>query len=220
MRQDDDNSFDFENLQEHAKTHINFNPSLTQKLPEDLSSLNDIEVLRQEIYRLRTESRGFGQRLKVETESKKKWESISRQREKDLLDQQKQNKFIKESLDTEKKAHVRTQNGLRLKTERLKIVEAQQQKDRDKVNKNSDKKDRVKQAEYTQATFIVTDNDLAKGNGKDSVLSNMKQNNSVAFPERRGSRMQEEHGEAEKDPAKMSRIELLRAGLANKAPFM
>ena len=69
---------------------------------------------------------------------------------------------------------------------------------------------------------MVTDDDLAKGNGRDSVLSTMKNNNSVAFPERRGSKMKDEDKDAnvEKDPSKMSRIELLRAGLAHKAPFI
>ena len=74
----EDSSFGFENTQEHAKTHLNFNPSMTQNMPEDLSQYNDIEVMRQEIYRLRTESRDLNKRLKVEADSKKKWEAISR----------------------------------------------------------------------------------------------------------------------------------------------
>lgn len=71
---------------EGAKTQTSFNG----KLPEDLTSIDDLNTLRAEVNKLRTESRGLQKRLKAEKQSKDRWEQISRQREQDLSKTQEQ----------------------------------------------------------------------------------------------------------------------------------
>jgi len=57
-------------MNEGARTHSGFHG----KLPEDLSSVDDLNALRAEINKLRTESRGLTKRLKAEKQSKERWE--------------------------------------------------------------------------------------------------------------------------------------------------
>lgn len=77
MRQSGASEFDGWKNEGAANTHNGFKG----KLPEDLSSVEDLNALRAEINKLRTESRGLQKRLKAEKQSKERWEQISRQRE-------------------------------------------------------------------------------------------------------------------------------------------
>ena len=61
---------------------MQFNPK--SKLPEDLANFEDLEAMRNEIYKLRTESRGLKMRVKQEKESKQRWEAISQKKDAEL----------------------------------------------------------------------------------------------------------------------------------------
>ena len=70
------------------RTFSNFNTK--GGLPDNLELCDDLEAMRNEIHKLRTESRGLAQRLKKETENRNRWEEVSRQKEQDMADQAKQ----------------------------------------------------------------------------------------------------------------------------------
>lgn len=158
-------------------TQMQFNPK--SKLPDDLSSFGDVEAMRNEIYKLRTESRGLKMRVKQEKESKQRWEAISQKKDAELTATQSQLNSTLSNLERERDEHKKTQTGMKLKMERLKIIEST----------NNDLKQQLFSKERkenpTQATHVVTDDDLIKG--KDQALNYMKANNSVAFPDRRQS---------------------------------
>ena len=65
-----------------GSTQMQFGPK--SSLPEDLATFDDLEAMRNEIYKLRTESRGLKLRVKQEKESKLRWEAISQKKDTEL----------------------------------------------------------------------------------------------------------------------------------------
>lgn len=66
MRQNGNAELDGWMNEGHNKTHSGFKG----KLPEDLTAVDDLDALKAEINKLRTESRGLHKRLKAEKQSK------------------------------------------------------------------------------------------------------------------------------------------------------
>ena len=147
--------------------------------------------MQDELNKLRAESKSMKQRLKQETDAKKNWQDISRKREEDLQAFKQQLITVTKEVDTEKAAHAKTQTGLHLKTERLRIAEMQNKLLSQKLGEQpaSPKKvptsRRKNQPSYEQPTFIVTEDELAKTGGKESIFAQLRKKGEVAFPERR-----------------------------------
>ena len=65
--------------------------------------------MQEELNRLRTESKSLKSRLKVEAESRKNWQEISRKKEQDLDVVKKQCIHVTRDHEVEKAAHQKTQ---------------------------------------------------------------------------------------------------------------
>ena len=160
--------------------------------------------MQEELQKLRTESKQLKHRLKNETESRKNWQDIAKKKDDDMNAFKQQIVSLAKEVDHEKRAHSKTQQGLQLKLERLKIAESQNkklQKDLDLTKNSSPPRRRKNQPSYEQPTFEVTEDELAKTGGKERIFAELKKRGEVAFPE----------GASQKA---MSRIEQLRAGKA------
>ena len=81
--------------------------------------------MQEEINKLRAESKSLKMRLKQETEQKKNWMDISKKKDEDLASFKQQLIKVTKEVEVEKAAHAKTQTGLHLKTERLRIAEQQ-----------------------------------------------------------------------------------------------
>ena len=90
-----------------SRTFSNFNSS-KKGVPENLELCDDLEAMRREIHKLRTESRLMAQKLKKETESRNRWETISRQKEQDMAEKAKELDCAKEALEKERLDHKKT----------------------------------------------------------------------------------------------------------------
>lgn len=92
--------------------------------------------------------------------------------------------------EQEKAAHRQTTQSLNLKMERLKIVEQEnkrlnnpQGQFSESQSKFPSKKQKTRQS-YEQGRFTVSEKDLEKQGGKESVLNMMRDANKVPFPDR------------------------------------
>ena len=81
--------------------------------------------MQEELNKLRAESKQLKSRLKQESDSRKNWQDISKKKDDDLNAIKQQLMIITKEVDQEKAAHAKTQTGLHLKTERLRIADQQ-----------------------------------------------------------------------------------------------
>ena len=79
--------------------------------------------MQDDLIKLRAESKSLKQKLKYETESRKNWQEISRKKEEDIALVKQELMSVTREYDAEKAAHGKTQAGLQLKVERLRIAE-------------------------------------------------------------------------------------------------
>lgn len=89
-------------------------------------------------------------------------------------------------------SHAKTQSGLRLKIERLKIAEQQNAELRKELESASASKSKKPQHKtrpsYEQPTCVLTEDEIEK-KGKGAILKEMRKNNLVAFPDRSDSEL-------------------------------
>lgn len=120
--------------------------------------------------------------MKNETESRKNWQDIAKKKDDDMSAFKQQIVSLAKEVEQEKSAHSKTQQGLQLKIERLKIAESQNKK-LQKDLQSSPMRKRKNQPSYEQPTFEVTEDELSKTGGKERIFAELKKRGEVAFPE-------------------------------------